>query len=729
MKLNPFTPSQQHVLFDSSSPESRSQSLPSRGLATPVTQTIAQSKPATVNPNNPFRTETNVVATNGSKTPKAIHPRLASLPPPMMARYQTQGSARLTPSIRQQPMMPILNLPPLPPPTPTPAPPTPAQMSSPMRLRSMPALPMRGPSDMGLGDADHGNASLDEMDEMDVMEEEEEETAEHLSDEEEDSPPVEVAERRVTSPLPPSLSRNPRAELPVVDTSQLGIQFGTPTPGAPAVSEAQRVTMYFTPSEPVLAESTPIPSSRSAALGPSMDYFNSKLPEKAPARADLTRTPRPTDYRDSMVVPRTVPMPHDSPRPGLYSQASKSMVDLMSISRKQAEKEIMGTEKKQNGVPDYVTANSRDTPREAAGPSNAKQSPAPPLRRRRSLPMFTTSTEPPPYPSFSPPRNAGSLILPREEEGKEKLPSYTNHIYLAAVMPRKMEFTAPGFQAKDRKWKRALCILEGTMLKIYRVHNGVVEDWWERTVGVGDKTSIDPVALGPSGVIRVSGVREAERQQSDPVKGSESSQPRSSTADRPSASPTDPSSQASTHPSSSRSRLSNILHPRRSDKHDRQGAPSASSSRSRMSLDMVREEQRASSAPRRRSMDSARLPTPSPTTSSSALSSTRRASRTSSSEESFPTSRSPSTLSRQSSSQSQTPAVSHFSMLSSSEHMPVQEPDYKDLVRKYTLQHAESGLASDYQKRKNVIRVRMEGEQFLLQARDVPAVIEWIEVG
>jgi hypothetical protein len=68
-------------------------------------------------------------------------------------------------------------------------------------------------------------------------------------------------------------------------------------------------------------------------------------------------------------------------------------------------------------------------------------------------------------------------------------------------------------------------------------------------------------------------------------------------------------------------------------------------------------------------------------------------------------------------------------MLSSSEHMPVQEPDYKDLVRKYTLQHAESGLASDYQKRKNVIRVRMEGEQFLLQARDVPAVIEWIEVG
>jgi len=48
-------------------------------------------------------------------------------------------------------------------------------------------------------------------------------------------------------------------------------------------------------------------------------------------------------------------------------------------------------------------------------------------------------------------------------------------------------------------------------------------------------------------------------------------------------------------------------------------------------------------------------------------------------------------------------------------------------LRVYTLQHAESGLASDYLKRKNVIRVRMEGEQFLLQAPSVQAVVDWIE--
>jgi len=54
-------------------------------------------------------------------------------------------------------------------------------------------------------------------------------------------------------------------------------------------------------------------------------------------------------------------------------------------------------------------------------------------------------------------------------------------------------------------------------------------------------------------------------------------------------------------------------------------------------------------------------------------------------------------------------------------------PNSKELLRSYTLQNAESGLASDYLKRRNVIRVRTEGEQFLLQARDVAEVIEWIE--
>ncbi|KAG1745292.1 hypothetical protein EDB19DRAFT_1632351 [Suillus lakei] len=57
----------------------------------------------------------------------------------------------------------------------------------------------------------------------------------------------------------------------------------------------------------------------------------------------------------------------------------------------------------------------------------------------------------------------------------------------------------------------------------------------------------------------------------------------------------------------------------------------------------------------------------------------------------------------------------------------IQKPGKGDMIRAYTLQNAESGLGNDYLKRKNVIRVRLEGEQFLLQAADVPSVVEWIE--
>jgi hypothetical protein len=56
------------------------------------------------------------------------------------------------------------------------------------------------------------------------------------------------------------------------------------------------------------------------------------------------------------------------------------------------------------------------------------------------------------------------------------------------------------------------------------------------------------------------------------------------------------------------------------------------------------------------------------------------------------------------------------------------EPDERDLVRVYTMQHAESGLGKDYIKRQHVIRVRLENEQFLLQTKNVESVILWIEV-
>ncbi|KAF5092849.1 hypothetical protein D0Z00_004378 [Geotrichum galactomycetum] len=47
------------------------------------------------------------------------------------------------------------------------------------------------------------------------------------------------------------------------------------------------------------------------------------------------------------------------------------------------------------------------------------------------------------------------------------------------------------------------------------------------------------------------------------------------------------------------------------------------------------------------------------------------------------------------------------------------------LLRSYTLQYAEAGVATDYSKRPNVMRVRAEGEQFLLENTSQEDLIAW----
>lgn len=49
----------------------------------------------------------------------------------------------------------------------------------------------------------------------------------------------------------------------------------------------------------------------------------------------------------------------------------------------------------------------------------------------------------------------------------------------------------------------------------------------------------------------------------------------------------------------------------------------------------------------------------------------------------------------------------------------------KRLVRSYSLQHAKIGLASDYTKRSNVLRLRLENEQLLMLFRSPKEMIEW----
>lgn len=75
--------------------------------------------------------------------------------------------------------------------------------------------------------------------------------------------------------------------------------------------------------------------------------------------------------------------------------------------------------------------------------------------------MPTMIRHPPTYKDLYP-------SVPREEEGKEKLPPYSCGIHIEGMMPRKMEFTAPGVLAKDRSWKKQYIVLHGTSLLIYK---------------------------------------------------------------------------------------------------------------------------------------------------------------------------------------------------------------------------------------------------------------------
>ncbi|KAM0747455.1 hypothetical protein T439DRAFT_89761 [Meredithblackwellia eburnea MCA 4105] len=90
------------------------------------------------------------------------------------------------------------------------------------------------------------------------------------------------------------------------------------------------------------------------------------------------------------------------------------------------------------------------------------------LGRRSS--MYELHDVPPMYHAVytRPDQRKKQIVYPREEEGKEGLPGYTCAVHFEAYMPRKMEFTAPTVQAKDRAWKRQYIVIHGTAIKVYK---------------------------------------------------------------------------------------------------------------------------------------------------------------------------------------------------------------------------------------------------------------------
>jgi hypothetical protein len=455
-------------------------------------------------------------------------------------------------------------------------------------------------------------------------------------------------------------------------------------------------------------------------------------------------------------------------RPGMYNHASHSMIDIHAAEKKEmveeivrdAENEAVVEEKARRRQSVMVSGKVKGKGRESVIiPGNHNLSagisvPPPPspivvvhdaeeegevakpkrmsvapayeagphrLRRRRSMPSFIAISDPPPYPAFE--RNAHMYglpaqlhIQPRDDEGRERLPPYSNDIYLKSIVPRKMEFVAAGVQAKDRKWRRVVCVLEGTALKVYNCPANVagvsaLGGWWERKMGVGDVSVGGGAPGGRTSAIGSAAARETrvrEEEEGVPKGGDDR---RQTELHVPVSSPP---LQRPVRPQPSRSRLglANLLRPGRTHTRstsDMQTSPRPRSPRASLNIPVDAGG----------SVSSSRSHSPTTPSSASILS----ASSHSSNSQSVLTA--PTTASSSRSHFRNSPRGNSNNGVGAK---PDPDPNPADLIRAYTMQHAESGLGNDYLKRKNVIRVRVEGEQFLFQAKDVADVVTWIEV-
>ena len=658
-----------------------------KSMALPSPERITGEGTSSTEINNGQALSTSTVQTSTSTTTRYPLPRqLSNIPPPSLNRV---GSPRHTPSlVIRHPPMPLLHLPTLPLPTPS----QPVRVRSRTRLRSIPALPAQGPGDHEI-DTDHENAGLGDS--------EDEETSDlHMNSNIHDGRRSERNDRANLSldstessrsnSRPPSLSE--RLVLPIVDTSRIDLSF-LDRPYRSTSEERKGREMDETPT-----------------AGHPLDYFSPRLFGRSPSQSPA-RTPRPGDTQfspfstiqssrdNNQVVGSRMPQ---SPSRSMYRHPSKSLVDIVSSSKKGAiasaatilEEEsltqvvqVKGKLRESSDAPTVVPSESTLTERQ----KRVVESPAKDgLRRNRSMPTFNPTSIPPPYPSFPPhPLSKFTAVVPREEEGMERLPSYTNSIFLTAIMPRKMEFTAPGIQAKDRKWRRVLCVLEGTVFRVFHCPRkaagvGLIGDWWEKTVGVGDISMTQYTSPGNR-------IKPNQRVVEGPAKldlATDTDTPQTPWTSRPEI------SESTSRPATALNRNLATTLPEPS----RQTQPSSHSySRSQNAATDIRSNQSSSLA-----TDHSR--------------SHRNHTALFSSDVSVAVGSPPSSSSS-----------SQFASPRSAE-APTSNPAQTDLIRAYSMQHAESGLGNDYLKRKNVIRLRLEGEQFLLQAIDVTAVVEWIEV-
>ncbi|KAH9073023.1 hypothetical protein EDB83DRAFT_153883 [Lactarius deliciosus] len=582
-------------------------------------------------------------------------------------------------------------------------------------LRSMPALPREGTED--LDPAEHDDAILDDLEEEEEGTGDEDEEAEAEAAVTEHPDTLSEDGDSIPSPRSSVILQTSRADiLPTVEISPLDMSFLDSNNGPTHRRD----------------DKTPADNSRRD------DYFSFNIPDPGTSRTPLHNSRQfPaawTSARTSPVLPTSIPSPNilaaawaPTPRvlptpstptlsalPTVYRQGSRSMIDVSEILKKEQRSPEVAVKTPKSPV--RTSAAEADTA--GAAPGDPETFLGPSLRRRLSMPTFGPSSTPPPYPQFRF-GDLGPAIQPRDEEGCERLPRYTNDIYLRAIMPRKMEFSAPGVQARDRKWRRTLCVLEGTSFRVYKcppaaAGKGLIGNLWEKTVGVGDIAS--PTQTGVAGS-KAKKEKERDREREHAVETkldrAEGAPPQS-----PSESPTSASAGTSSQvasgqvtPRSSSTSRSRLLPPNfRKRKRIVSDAQSTSrtSGFARHSFSNMRTVSSQStfrSGPGAESGSALHASASCPIPNSMTIEFASPA---------IGTSRTP----RQ-------PRVKRRHLWVDDPAVP--QPQQQDLLQAYALHNSESGLGTDYSKRRNVIRIRMEGQQFLLQAPDVASVVDWIE--
>lgn len=361
-----------------------------------------------------------------------------------------------------------------------------------------------------------------------------------------------------------------------------------------------------------------------------------------------------TAAHSASATPTTPETTTTAARPSFYTRPSQSMVNL---SHRQPASErpesTVSHDEEASGI--SVTSSPPEsviyTPPTPNAPLRGQSAP-PPLKRRLSL-------EDVPPPTYQPLAfYDGPVPKPREEEGRERLPPYWCGVHIEGTLARKMEFNAPGVQAKDRSWKKHYFVLHGTALYVYKF----------------DPTKV-PLRAGE--VYLTASNQEVESHLHVHLPPDRVQQERR--ASMSTTSPTSPTSPGRTSSPGGRRGTSTSIDSTLARGVALQARRLTNGSQTRPSTE--------SDGPDAKDIHLF----------------THKARRQSSGAESV------------ASSTASAPIAAHLPFA------------HNQLVHVYSLHNAESGLAADYKKRLHCVRVRSEGQQFMLQTESARQCVQWIE--